>query len=139
MTVSECIKNWLCGYEKMDIGEIATDFVEGDLGSYAILKSPNSTPEEYSDGSRLITEFYQFFARKSTQIDVERIGNQQLLTDLEEWVEQKNFAEDYPDLSVCGRLACQDISISGSATILSQEETNAIYQIIISIQYLKER
>lgn len=139
MTVAECIKEWLSQYEQADISDMATDFVEGDIGSYAIFKSPNRTENNYLDGSKLITDYYQFFARQPTQNDKERIDNQQFLADLEEWVEEKNFAENYPDLSSAGNYICEDISISNSATILSQGEINAIYQITISIQYLKER
>lgn len=139
MTVGECIKRWLSSYEGADFSEIATDFIEGDTGSYAIYKSPNKTIEPYLDGSSLITEHYQFFARKSTQIQEEMIENQQFLSDLEDWVVVKDYNEDYPELSEAGSLICTEISISNSAAITSQEDDNAIYQITIAIQYLKER
>lgn len=139
MTVSECIKEWLSAYPDVDISEMATDFIEGDTGSFAIYKSPNRNVDRYNDGSCLVTEYYQFFARQSTMMDSERIGNQQLLADLEAWVEDKDWNEDYPDLSQAGSLECQEISVSGSATIMSQEDDNAIYQITIAVKYLKER
>lgn len=139
MTIAECIKNWLSEYSGADFTELATDFIEADIGSYAICKSPNGTEIPYLDGSKLVTEYYQIFARQSTQLEQERISNQQFLAELEIWVEDRNFNEDYPDLSEVGSLACEDISISNSATILSQEDGNAIYQITIAIQYLKER
>ncbi|MCM1159379.1 MAG: hypothetical protein NC300_11450 [Bacteroidales bacterium] len=138
MTVGECIKKWLGTYAGADFSEIATDFIKGDTGSYAIYKSPNKNVVPYIDGSKLITEYYQFFARESTQVPEERIENQQFLSDLENWVEKKDYSEDYPDLSEVGNLTCMEISISNSAAITSQEDDNAIYQITIEIQYLKE-
>lgn len=139
VTVGECLKKWLGNCEIADIEELATDFIEGENGSFAIYKAPNNTKILYNDGSRLITEYYQFFARQSTQIDKERIGNQQFMSDLEKWVEDKDLNEEYPDLSAVGDLTCVEIGIANSATVTSQEENNAIYQIIIAVQYLKER
>lgn len=139
VTVGECLKKWLGEYENADIEELATDFIEGENGSFAIYKAPNNTVIFYNDGSSLITEYYQFFARQPTQIDKERIGNQQFMSDLEKWVEEKDINEEYPDLFVVGNLTCVGISIENSAAVTSQEENNAIYQISIALQYLKER
>ena len=139
MTVGECLKEWLGAYENADIDEMATDFIEGEKGSFAIYKTPNNTVIPYNDGSSLVTEHYQFFARQPAQIDKERIGNQQFMSELENWVEEKDSNEEYPDLSAVGNLICVGISIENSAAITSQEEDNAIYQISIAIQYSKER
>lgn len=139
MTVSECVKEWLSLYPNLDISDMATDFIEGDADSYAIYKSPNKTVDRFNDGSCMVTEYYQFFARQSTMMDTERISNQQLLADLEAWVEDKDYNEDYPDLSGVGNLRCEEISISGSAAITSQENDSAIYQVTIAVRYLKER
>lgn len=139
MTVSECVKEWLSEYQGADISEMATDFIAGELDSYAIYKSPNKEVVSFIDGSRQITEYYQFFARQSTMVDSERISNQQFLADLESWVENNDMNEDYPDLSQVGNYECQEISISNSATITSQEEDNAIYQITIAVKYMKAR
>lgn len=138
MTIAECLKKWLGDYEKADI-ELDTDFIEGENGSFAIYKAPNNTIIPYNDGTSLVTEYYQFFARQPIQIDKERIENQKFMSDLENWVEEKNLNEEYPDLSAVGNLACTEINIENSAAVTSQEEDNAIYQIVISVQYLKER
>lgn len=139
MTIAECLKKWLGGYKDACIEELATDFIEGENGSFAIYKAPNNSIISYNDGTSLVTEYYQFFARQPTQIDKERIGNQQFMSDLEKWVEEKNINEEYPDLSAVGNLTCVEISIENSAAVTSQEEDNAIYQISIAVQYLKER
>lgn len=139
MTVGECLKEWLGEYRGADISELNTDFMEGESGSFAIYKSPNNTSVPFIDGSSLVTEYYQFFARQPTQLDEERIDNQNFLAELENWVEERDCNEEYPDLSGAGNLSCTEISVSNSAAITSQEEDNAIYQITIAIQYLKER
>lgn len=139
MTVGECLKEWLSEYEGADISVLDTDFIEGEKGSFAIYKSPNNTSVPFIDGSSLVTEYYQFFARQSTQLDEERIDNQNFLAELENWVEERDCNEEYPDLSGVGNLSCTEIGVSNSAAITSQEEDNAIYQITIAIQYLKER
>jgi len=137
MTVSESIKEWLSGYDGADISEIATDFIEGDNGSFSIFKSPNTIEVEYIDGSKLVSEYYQFFARQSTIEENERIDNQQFLCDLEDWVSENDFEERYPTLPK--GMTCTEVAVSNSETIISQEDDSAIYQITIMIQYLKER
>ncbi len=139
VTVGECLKKWLGEYENADIEELDTDFIEGENGSLAIYKTPNNTVVSYNDGSSLVTEHYQLFARQPTQIDKERIGNQQFMSDLEKWVEGKDLNEEYPDLSSAGNLTCTGVNVENSAAVMSQEEDNGIYQISIAVQYLKER
>lgn len=137
MTVTECVKEWLGTYEGLDL-DVDISFLDGDNDTYAIYKQPNRNEVQYNDGSKLITDYFQFFARQSAQIQVNMTENEQFLDDLENWVEEKNFKEEYPDFSNVGKLECQDIGISSTATIISQEEDSAIYQLIIAIQYLKE-
>lgn len=139
MTISECIIEWLGEYQKMEFAECAVDQIEAEDGTYAIFKTPNKNVTEYMDGSQLVTEYFQLVARKSTQLNPERVNNQQMLVDLENWVEEKNMEEDYPDLSKAGKLICMDIDVSDSNSIVSQEDASAIYQLSIAIQYLKER
>ena len=136
MTVAEKLKEWISQYGAQL--ELETDFIEADNGSYSFYKSPQKNVVPYIDGSKLVTEYYNFFMRDSTQIDVERIKNQEWLAQFEEWIDRQNYAENYPDLSDISS-ECQEIAVTGSATITSQEDDSAIYQITISIQYLKER
>lgn len=138
MIVTECVKEWLGTYEGLDL-DVDVSFISGDNDTYAIYKQPNRNEVPYNDGNKLITDYFQFFARQSTQIKENMTENEQFLDDLENWVEEKNFNEEYPELFKAGKLECQDIGISSTATIISQEEDNAIYQLIIAIQYLKER
>ena len=139
MTVGECLKDWLSEYGGLNFSELLTDFIDAPEGCVALFRSPQKQEKVFLDGSKEVTEYYNFFARKSTQLDEERIEHQQLLDDLTEWIENKAFEEDYPDLSQVGNLACEDITVNGASAINSQENDNAIYQVTIAIQYLKER
>lgn len=139
MTVSECLKEWLGEYQcNVDFTDILTDIIGVPTG-FALSKSPNRNIVTHVDGSKLITEYYQFFARLNTQGNDNTTENEQFLSDLEEWIEERDSEEDYPDLSKAGRLTCTEIAVASTGTITSQEIDNAIYQITISIQYLKER
>ena len=138
MTVAECIKIWLGVYEKMDFRELQTDFIGSNVGSYGIFKSPDRTITPFADGSHLMKEYYYFSARKSITGDSERISNAQVLADLEDWIENKNEKEEYPDLTKAGKLFCTDIRVENSATITEHSENEAIYQITIAIEYEKE-
>lgn len=139
MTVGECLKDWLGEFDGLNFSELLTDFMDAPEGCMALFRSPQKQEKAYLDGSKDITEYYNFFARKSTLLDETRVENQQLLDDLTEWIESKAFEEDYPDLSQVGNLTCEDITVNGVSAINSQEDDNAIYQVTIAIQYLKER
>lgn len=139
MTISESLKKWLNNYSKVEFKTIKTDVIAAEDGSKAIFKSPNKTVKDYVDGSSLITEYYQFYAKRSAMLDEERIDNQQFMADLENWIEDKYLNEDYPDLSEIGKLKCTEISVSNSSTITYEEDDTAVYQVTIAIEYLKER
>ena len=138
MTVAECIKDWLKDFTEITIEDCCTDRLESAIESYEIFKSPNKDIVQFADGSSLVTEYYQFFGRKATNDDSERVGNQQILANFEDWIEKKNFEELYPDLSQAGTLHCEEISIENSATVIDQTDSEAIYQITIKITYKKE-
>ena len=138
MTVGECIKNWLETYEDIDFSQLATDFVDSDLGSYGIFKSPSKETVKCISGDSIVTEYYQFFGRMATNLENERIDNEQVLADFEDWVETQDLEENYPDLSTVGKYECEEIAITNSATIIDQKDNEALYQITVGITYVKE-
>lgn len=111
--------------------------LEGDISAYSLYKTPERSEIEFQDGSRQITEYYNLFARKPTQEDDVRIENNASLDEFSEWIEEKELEEDYPELPE--GMTALEIGISDSASITSQEDTSAIYQITIKLTYLKER
>lgn len=138
MTIAKSIIDWLKGYENIDINEeITTDMLKAQSAAFGMFKTPEKNVENYNDGSQLITEYYLFLVRQDSQLDAERVSNNQWLEDLEDWVDQKNFNEDYPILKK--NCSCQNIEISSPYYMQSTEGEEAVYQLSVGIQYLKER
>ena len=141
MTVSDCLREWLSEFDRADFTDILTDFLKDvPEDCLAIFKSPNKTEKDFQDGSKEVTEYYQFYFTTNVEDNRDRISNQQLLTDLEEWVEERDMNEDYPDLSKAGNYICLEIKVNMSGGISSvRDNGNGIYQVTIGITYLKER
>lgn len=139
-TIGQCLTEYLKRYEGMDFSDILTDFIkspEGGISAYSLYKTPERSETEFQDGSRQITEYYNLFARRPTQEDDVRIENNASLDEFSEWIEEKELEEDYPELP--DGMTALEIGISDSASITSQEDTSAIYQVTIKLTYLKER
>lgn len=136
-TIGQCLIDWLKQYGGMDFSEMLTDFIDAPEGAVSLYKTPERNETLFIDGSRQITDYYNLFARKSTQEDDERVENNALLENLGEWIEDKEIEEDYPTLP--NGMTPLEIGVSDSASITSQEDKSAIYQITISLTYLKER
>lgn len=139
MTISECLKDWLVEFPEFPSDTILTDRIDIPDGMLALYKSPNKNVVPLNDGSERVTEYYQFFFRGPTMEESQRVSNNQLMEDLENWVEEKDFEEDYPDLSQAGSYICEEVALSNYGTVSFQEEDNAVYQITIELKYLKER
>ena len=81
--------------------------------------------------------------KKSSQLDDERITNDEIFTKLEKTIEERNFNEDLPDLEKAQdknyTYTCEDVSVSQTTSIITSEQDTAIYQITIKIIYLKEK
>lgn len=137
MTVSEAIKQWLYGFPKITIDErIETELLGGEAVSYAISRTPQNEIETFVDGSQYRTEYYMIFARQSTQLEAERVSNDKLLEELESWIEEKNLNGEYPTIDE--KRIVDEIGISSSFYIYSQEEEESIYSLTIMIKYRKE-
>lgn len=137
MTVSEAIKQWLYGFPKITIDErIETELLGSQAVSYAISRTPQNVIETYVDGSQQRTEYYMLFARQSTQLEAERVSNDKLLEELESWIEEKNLNGEYPTIDE--KRIVDEIGISSSFYIYSQEEEESIYSLTIMIKYRKE-
>lgn len=139
MTISECLKDWLVEFPEFSSDTILTDRIDIPDGMLALYKSPNKNVVPLNDGSKRVTEYYQFFFRGPTMEESQRVSNNQLMEDLENWVEEKDIEEDYPDLSQAGSYICEEVTLSNYGTVSFQEEDNAVYQITIELKYLKER
>ncbi len=137
MTISQAIKQWLYKNGTIEIDErINTEKLDANAIAYSLSKTPQSQAKSFIGGSELRTEYYMFFARQSSQLEAERISNDEFLENLENWVWQKNKEHDLPILDK--KRKCTKVGISSSYYLYSTEEEEGIYTFTIEIEYIKE-
>lgn len=133
MTISKAIKEWL---EQNELLKIETEILGSEIGDLSLSKTPENTVIKFINGSELRTEYYMFFARQSTQLEIERITNDEFLESLELWVWNKNQERNFPILDE--KRKCENISISSSFYLFEENEEEGIYTFTIEIKYRKE-
>lgn len=134
MTNSELIKEWLRACKFIEIVDIDTDRLEAQAESMGIYKQATRDVDEYIDGSKLISEYYYFLTRQSAQLESERIGAQEVLSQIEGWVEESEYNEIYPKIPGIER-----VFIANGFYMTDAETDESVYQISIGITYQKER
>lgn len=134
MTNSELIKEWLRACKFIEIVDIDTDRLEAQAESMGIYKQATRDVDEYIDGSKLISEYYYFLTRQSAQLESERIGAQEFLSQIEGWVEESEYNEIYPKIPGIER-----VFIANGFYMSDAETDESVYQISIGITYQKER
>ena len=134
MTNGELIKEWLCTCNLIEIIDIDTDRLEAQAESMGIYKQATRDVIEYVDGSKLISEYYYFLTRQSAQLESERIGAQEFLSQIEAWVEESEYNEIYPKIPGIER-----VFIANGFYMTDAETDESVYQISIGITYQKER
>lgn len=143
MTISKILKDWLSEFTEAEFSEVLTDLLAAVPNSASLFRSPGRITEDFIDGSSQVTDFYNFFGKKSSQLDDERITNDEIFTKLEKTIEERNFNEDLPNLEKAQdknyTYTCEDVSVSQTTSIITSEQDTAIYQITIKIIYLKEK
>lgn len=134
MTNSEIIKDWLRTCKFIEIVDIDTDRLEAQAESMGIYKQATRDVDEYIDGSKLISEYYYFLTRQSAQLESERIGAQEFLSQIEGWVEESEYNEIYPKIPGIER-----VFIANGFYMTDAETDESVYQISIGVTYQKER
>lgn len=115
--------------EEFDINQLSPqDMMAG------LYKQPAITKEELNDGSEIVTEFYYILFRKSAQIRLERLDNEEFVEAVESWISTQDFAGNYPDIGhdVYG------IKYTNAFVMLERDSESAVYQLTISIKFMKE-
>ncbi len=137
MTVNEAIKQWLYKNPLLKIDDkISTEILKAEAVAYALSKTPTTTIETFVDGSQLRTEYYMFFARQSTQLESERISNDEFLEKFESWVDEKNLSGDLPVIDK--KRIVDEVGVSSTFYLYEQDEEESIYTFTIMIKYRKE-
>lgn len=132
MTVIEGIIKFLGGYEKERIG---VDKLESQTVSYSLMKAPQENVKYYISGMEIHTNYYQLMARLDAKSEQERIANNAWGQGIAEWISRKNREKQYP---VLDGYRCTGISVSTPFYMNVTDNSNAVYQMTIAIEYVKE-
>ena len=136
MTISKYISDFISNY--LDGVSITTNHLEEGPDKYGLFKSPSREVKNYTDGSKEITEHYQFFVKQDGVSEADRKDSDEFLEELIYWVDDYPQEYVYPPIDK-GRVVT-DISITGCPYSLDIENNNeVIYQIMLSITYTRER
>lgn len=134
MTISAYIVNLLKNYDGI---EIDTNHMAEGSDQYGLFKSPSRDIREFNDGTYQITEYYQFLARQSGGSKSERKETDEWLEDLAYWIDDFPYNYSFPALD--GKREVIGLSITGSPYPMEAGDKAAMYQILLSITYIRER
>lgn len=134
MTISAYIVNLLKNYEGI---EIDTNHMADGSDQYGLFKSPSRDIKDFNDGTYQITEYYQFLARQSGVSKTERKEADEWLEDLAYWIDDFPYNYSFPELDK--NRDVKEVSITGSPYPLEADDKETMYQIMLSITYIRER
>ena len=134
MTVSAYIVGLLKSYEGI---EIDTNHVSDGSDKYGLFKSPSREKREYTDGSCEITEHYQFLARQRTISPAERKEADEWLEELMYWADDFAINYRFPQFDKNRRVT--GFSITGNPYPMETSNNDTMYQMALSITYVRER
>ena len=104
---------------------------------YGLFKSPSRDIREFNDGTYQITEYYQFLARQSGVSKSERKEADEWLEELAYWIDDLTYYYSLPELDKNRQVT--GVSITGSPYPMEANDKEAMYQILLSITYTRER
>ena len=134
MTISAYIVNLLSKYEGI---KIDTNHVSEGSDQYGLFKSPSRDIKNFNDSSYQITEYYQFLARQSAVSKSERKEADEWLEDLAYWIDDFPYNYSFPQLDKNREVT--GLSITGSPYPMEAGDKDTMYQILLSITYIRER
>lgn len=134
MTISKYIVDFL-----NQLGEISidTNHVRDGSDQYGLFKSPSRDRKEFTDDSYEVTEYYQFLARLDSVSDSERKEADEVLEDLTYKLDDYSENYEYPEIDKNRRVT--DISVTGCPYPMENDEHETLYQMSLTITYLRER
>ena len=116
---------------------ICTNHLNEGSDRYGLFRSPARTTQEDIDGSYLITEAYQFFGRLDSLSETEREDAEEQMEKLVYAVDDYVYNYDFPELT--DNRTIQEINITGCPYPFETTDEDLLYQISLSITYLRER
>ena len=107
-------------------------------GDYGIMPSGEQPGTRYMDGSRTNQYNAVLYARKVTEADLERLENAEFLENFTRWVEDKDTAEEYPELGA--GMACVGLSCAnGSLFQIDETGSSGTYMVQLALTYERSR
>lgn len=135
MTISEALVEWLpFSVEKGIV--IQTEELQATPDSSGLYRAPERNIDTFNDDSYKVKEYYQMLVRKATKTESERKENDAFFEELVYWVDDKNFEGDLPNLDE-GRV-CEAVEITTVPYIFHSDEDSAVYQVSLSITYVRK-
>ncbi len=138
MTVSEAVINWLMEFDPVEYGKmrnIHTDIQPAEVDAYSLVKEPVQNIKTFISGKRVFTDHYMIRARLSSYEDFDRVENNGFGETLEDWVREQDRNKHFP------KIEGADVKYVRTTTpfhVGKTENNNSLYQMTISIQYIKE-
>lgn len=139
MTVIQSIIAWLGEFrqeENWNMKKIHTDMQPARVNTYSLVKEPIINKKTAISGKVTATEHYTLMARLDSQEDCNRIANNEWGTDLEAWIEEKNRKKEWPEIEDA---KVRDIKVTTPFYVGELETYESVYQLTISITYVKEK
>lgn len=127
MNITKAISDWFqtCpGISNIDIAQVQNAGV-------GIYKQPSLEVEKLIDGGEIRTEYYYALFMMDAQIKKDRIDNEEVLQNVEEWIFDQEMAENYPEIGY----PVYEIAATGSRYMMNRDDQDATYQITIKIKY----
>lgn len=134
MTIAAYIVKFLENYDGIGID---TNHVSEGSDKYGLFKSPSRDVKEFNDSSYQITEYYQFLARQPAVSKSERKEADEWLEDLTYWVDDFQHKYEFPEIDKNREVT--GISITGCPYPAEADDKEVLYQISLSITYMRER
>lgn len=134
MTISKYIADLL--EENKEIS-VETNHIKDGSDKYGLFKSPSRSLKDLLDGSYEITEHYQFNARQKTVSESERKEADEWLEELTYWADDYSLNQEFPELDNGRRVV--GFSITGNPYPMEANDKETLYQMALSIAYVRER
>lgn len=134
MTISKYISDFLSTYGGI---KVETNHVQDGSDKYGLFKSPGRTVVEFNDCAYRITENYQFFAKQNSNSEYDRQDSDAWLEDITYWVDDYPWLNDYPDID--GNRKVEMIQLTGNPYPMEADGKETLYQMSLSITYIRER
>ena len=138
-TISESVIAWLKTFnpkEYWKMKRVETGVLPADVDSYALVKEPIVNKKTSISGKVTATEHYTLHARLASQNNTYRIDNGAFGELLESWVYEQKEARNYPVIE-SGKV--KKVDVTTPFYVGKTETNNSVYQLTLSITYVKER